>query len=94
MSEQFNDTLDRTDWLLTDFDWNTWAKTPDGQSLMSDRNAIAAANVEQLAKLLTSLVRAERFCEGVLANAFDEGVLLAATERAERLLRDLVPVRP
>lgn len=55
--------------------------------MLSDVTAIAVADDDQLAKLLTALVRAERFSEGTLAKAFDRGLLLAAAELAERLLR-------
>jgi Family of unknown function (DUF6508) len=52
---------------LKDFDWTKWIEQPEGQKLSRDRNAIALANSEQLAKLSLALVRQDRFVEGALA---------------------------
>jgi hypothetical protein len=83
---QFVDMLYRSGWVLEGFDWPSWTETSEGKALHSDLGAIAAANGGQLTKLLTALVRGERFGEGTLAKAFDDGLLLAAAERAEHLL--------
>lgn len=74
-----------TGWILKDFDWATWAHGSEGQRIANDRTALAEANPQQLAKLLTALVRQDRFVEGALSSAYDTGLLLAIGERAERL---------
>ena len=48
--------------------------------------ALSNATVEQIANVITTLVRADRFSEGTLAGYFKEGLLLALAERAEALL--------
>ena len=72
---------------VTPFDWMTWLGTPEGQSLARAPAAVARATPEDLGKLLTSLVRGERFGDGTLANAFDAGILTAIARRARELAR-------
>ena len=85
-ADQFVDMLYRSGWVLEGFDWPSWTETKEGKALRSGLGTVAAADSAQLAKLLTALVRGERFGEGTLAKAFDDGLLLAAAERAEHLL--------
>jgi hypothetical protein len=47
---------------------------------------MATATANQLAKVLTALIRGERFSEGTLREAFESGLLLAIALRAEALL--------
>ncbi|GAM00584.1 hypothetical protein SP5_034_01590 [Sphingomonas parapaucimobilis NBRC 15100] len=44
--------------------------------------AIAGASIDQIAWILTFLLRADRFSEGSLARAFDTGLMRAIAERA------------
>ena len=44
--------------------------------------ALASATPDQLAKLIAVVVRQERFCEGTLAAAFEEGLVLGIVRRA------------
>jgi hypothetical protein len=67
------------------FDWPTWAATEEGRALREDRMRLAVATADELVKLTTSLVRADRFTEGTLAWAFESGLLLAIARRAEEL---------
>jgi Family of unknown function (DUF6508) len=71
---------------IRDFDWGEWKDGPEGQNLFGHRQAIAAADCDQLAKLLTTLVRQDRFVEGLLAEAYEHKILLAIVERAEGLI--------
>ena len=75
-------------WILKDFDWATWAHGPEGQKLANDRTALSKADEDQLAMLLTALIRQDRFVEGALGAAFDSGLLLAIAERARALLNE------
>jgi hypothetical protein len=59
------------------------------KALYANREAIALANVEQLAKLLTALVRRGRFSEGALARAYEDKILLSIVERVQSLLRNI-----
>jgi hypothetical protein len=72
--------------LIQDFNWSEWKDGPEGQNLFGHWGAIAAADCDQLAKLLTTLVRQDRFAEGLLAQAYEDKILLAIVERAESLV--------
>jgi hypothetical protein len=78
----------RLGWM-TVFDWPQWARSPDGQRLLNDQNEVAQASVDDLQRLLTVHIRADRFTEGHLASAYESGDLNAILRRAETLLREL-----
>ncbi len=65
-----------------EFDWPKWAETADGRILRNDPTAVANANAHQLAKLSIAIVRADKFSEGTLAQAFESGLIRAITNRA------------
>ncbi len=67
------------------FDWNTWMATDEAKALLHDRDVLAQATPEQLMKLSTTLLRADRFTDGTLANAYASGLLGAMVRRAEAL---------
>lgn len=71
---------------IKDFDWMEWSRGSEAKILMRDQASLADATVDQIAKVLTTIVRSDRFSEGALAGYFKEGVLLALAERAEALL--------
>jgi hypothetical protein len=71
--------------IRTDLDWPSWHRTPDGHALISDPQRVASASAEELANVLTTLVRGDRFAEGTLADAWESGVLLAVVRRAAEL---------
>jgi hypothetical protein len=50
--------------LVRPFDWMAWLKTPRGEELREPA-AVATAAPEELANLLTAIVRSERFSEGL-----------------------------
>jgi hypothetical protein len=68
--------------FVRDFDWPTWAGTAEAVALRDDPDALAQASIDQLERLLTCLVRGDRFAEGTLAGAFDSGLLLRIAQRA------------
>lgn len=72
-------------WVLPDFGWPAWKETPEAIKLRDDSKALAEATAEQLARLLTVLIRQDRFVEGGLAGAFDSGLLTAIIARSEAL---------
>jgi Family of unknown function (DUF6508) len=78
-------------WVLPKFDWSQWGRTREARDLLNDTNepspgaSLAKATPEQLAMLLTALIRNDRFCEGYLHGAFDSGLLLAIVRRAREL---------
>lgn len=74
-----------TGWILRQFDWSSWALGPRAQMLLNDPDALADASPEELAKLLTVVVRQDRFIEGGADGQFKKGLLLRIAERAEAL---------
>jgi hypothetical protein len=75
-------------WIVGGFDWRTWLAGDDGRALRDDRGAIATATPDQLAWLLTAIVRSDRFTEGSIAGAFESGLLAAISRRAQALVDD------
>jgi len=72
-------------WVV-DFDWTGWVETKQFREMMEKSDGIEAANPVKLAKLITSLVRKERFCEGTLSEASRSGLLERITRRASQLI--------
>ena len=73
-------------WLLTNFEWPLWSATDECTRLREDHEAIAAATPDQLAHLLTTLIRRDQFMEGTLLNAFESGLIGRIVKRASALL--------
>lgn len=73
-------------WIVAGFDWRTWLSGEEGRALRDDPDAVAAATPDQVAWLVTAIVRSDRFVEGSIAGAFESGLLARISRRA----RDLV----
>jgi hypothetical protein len=82
----FHKMVYREGWILKEFDWPEWAGTDEFNNLFSKKGAVAKASVYQLAQLLTTLVRKERFCSGTMACAYFDGLLTGITHRASMFL--------
>lgn len=72
-------------WVRT-LPWSDWRSTPRGARLMSDPATMAEASVADLANVLTTCLRADRFCDGYLADAFAAGLIGRVVKRAKQLL--------
>lgn len=73
---------------VKDFDWMKWSRGAEAKMLFRDEASLAQATADQIANVITTIVRSDRFCEGALAGHFESGVLLALAERAEALLAE------
>jgi hypothetical protein len=73
-------------WIVGAFDWSSWLAGDEGRALRDDPAAIASATPDQLARLLTAIVRSDRFVEGSIAGAFESGLLAGISRRAAALL--------
>ena len=73
-------------WVRSDIDWSCWQETSEARDLWFDEQALSAASAEQLAKLLTLIIRQNRFVGGLMFQAFEEGPVLRIVRRAEALL--------
>lgn len=61
--------------IIIDFEWHRW---PEGGQMLNDINTdFDALSIESLLKLITVMVRADRFHDGYLVTCFEEGYVLA-----------------
>ncbi len=72
-------------WILGGFPWPDWIQSEEGIRLRTDPSALHAAGYFHLAKLLTALVRADRFSDGTLAQAFESNLIQRIIDRAVAL---------
>lgn len=86
-ADAFRAALGRGGWIVIGFDWMRWMQT-DGQSLRDRPEALAEACPKDLAKLLTAIVRSDRFVEGSLLGAFESGLLTRIAQRAAARLAE------
>jgi len=85
IAEDFVRTCYDKGWVLNEFDWSEWMKTNEAAQLRDDSAVLEQATPEHLGRLLTVLIRQERFVEGCLQSAFESGLLLRILQRAEVL---------
>ena len=81
----------RANGWIEPFDWMDWAQTDEATALRDDRAALGRATLDQLQRLLTAVVRAERFSDGTLEWAFDSGLMAAIARRAQALAAEPDP---
>lgn len=77
------------EWVRRDIKWAEWKESPEAIELRDNPQALAKATPEQLTKLLTTLIRQERFCEGQLSAAFECSLLTRICKRAASLAEEL-----
>lgn len=87
-ADAFRAAVARGNWIVV-FDWMTWLRTDEGAALRDRPEALAAAGVDDLARLLTAIVRSDRFVEGSIAGAYESGLLGRIARRAEVLLAEM-----
>jgi hypothetical protein len=85
-AEAWRAAVARGEWIIVGFDWRSWLASAAGQALRDEPAAVATASPEQLAWLLTAIVRSDRFVEGSIEGAFDSGLLARISRRAAALL--------
>jgi hypothetical protein len=92
-AEAWRDAVGRGGWVIAGFDWRAWLETDEGRTLKERPEAVAAATPDQLAKLLTAIVRSDRFVEGSIEGAFRSGLLVRIARRAAALSDEVEPGR-
>lgn len=88
MGQAFVSEMYELGWVYA-FDWRAWLETPDGRRLSSGPAPIASASADDLQRLITAILRSERFGDGQIEGAFESGILLAIALRARVLSEDL-----
>ncbi len=68
--------------------WSEWRETERGTRMLHDAAAMTDAAPDDLMHALTTCFRADRFCDGYLAEAAATGLLARVAARAEALLRE------
>ena len=84
-ADAFVNTAYELGWVEPGFDWGTWMGTEEAQSLRDSPTSLAGATPEQLAHLLTVIVRQDRFVEGSLLASYESGLLTGILRRAADL---------
>ena len=69
--------------IIFAFDWQSWRE--QAQYYQAHTDALGAADLLTIRKLLTTHVRMDRFVEGHLASVFDQGLLTAILGRLKRI---------
>ena len=83
--DAFVEMVYESGWIVVDLDWPTWQNSAEATELQREPDKLAQATPEQLAKLLTVLVRRDRFVEGSLVGAYESGLLTGIVRRASSL---------
>ena len=86
-AEEFAFSAHELGWVM-DFDWMAWAQSDEGRALLAGGDALVAATPDELVRVLTTVIRSERFGEGQLATAFESGLLTAVLRRVVALIHD------
>jgi len=71
------ESLRQANAIAAGFDWMHW----DGARRYSVEADVLTAPLEDVVRLVTAIVRGERFCDGTIAAAIEDGRLLAAAQR-------------
>jgi len=81
-ADGFRAAVGQSGLLQMGFAWPGWSGTPEAIALRTDRGALERATPDQLGKLLTMLIREDRFNEGALAESSESGLIAAVARRA------------
>ena len=72
--------------IIIDFDWGSW---DEGRRMFSDKDFnYDSIDIPTKCKLITAIVRSDRFCEGALVDAFESGQILKILKSIERQIKD------
>ena len=75
--------------LMINFDWAAWE---EGKALISDpAQDFNELDELTLCKLLSAVIRNDRFCDGVLAGYFEKGVMQKILRALEKKVNDMNP---
>lgn len=83
---RFYEAVYNLEWVVA-FNWGKWSETDESRYFFDNPGRIEHATVEQIEKLITVCIRSDRFVEGALEGAFEDGYLTAIVRRADSLLK-------
>ncbi|MDX9694302.1 MAG: DUF6508 domain-containing protein [Bacteroidales bacterium] len=70
--------------LIVVFDWMSWK---EGKQMLDDKN-YEGLDAVALCKLITTIVRADRFSEGYLLSAFEDGDMLTILKELKKQVQN------
>lgn len=73
--------------VIVSFDWPAW-KEARGRRLYFDADAFAESSLDDMRRMLTMLVRQDRFVEGLLLAQIEKGTISRILQRVAELLVD------
>lgn len=79
--------------VIIGFDWPAW-KQSRGRELYDDPRELASADLDDLRRMLTTLVRQDRFVEGLLLAEIENGFVTRILERVAEIIPDQAPADP
>ena len=72
--------------IMINFDWGAWE---EGRKIASDENFdFDTLDISTKCKLITAIVRNDRFCEGALVSAFESGLILRILKSIEKQITE------
>ncbi len=77
----FIDAVYEHELVLMDFNWPEWSLNREAEQLRDCPEILASASLDQVMQLFTTVIRQDRFCDGVIADAFNSGLLLNILRR-------------
>lgn len=89
IASEFIGTAYNFKWIRMDFDWASWMGAKEITDLRDNPEVMNRATTEDLSRLLTVVIRQDRFCEGSIADAFESGLLTAICRRAAQMESEL-----
>ncbi|EEG77278.1 DUF6508 domain-containing protein [Dethiobacter alkaliphilus] len=73
--------------LIIDFDWHGWGQ--ESIRYFTDRELIESADLETVQKLFSTIVKAEKITNGVLAEMITKGVIVDLLLRLSQLRNEM-----
>jgi ADP-ribosylglycohydrolase len=74
--------------MIQMFDWQEWSG--EAERYFNDPELLSAVDLTTLQKLFTSIIRADRFCEGLLGEMLDNGVILNLLLRLQSIREEIL----
>lgn len=71
------------------FDWGSWLNEV-GEEYVRNKDIIRSADILTIQKMLTAIVRADRFSDGVIKGMIDDGVIVAILRRLEEIRKQML----
>jgi ADP-ribosyl-[dinitrogen reductase] hydrolase len=74
--------------MIKMFDWSKWGS--EAKKYINDPLKLEKADLPTIQKLFTTIIRADRFSEGLLGDMIDDGVILNLLVRLEQIREEIV----